>query len=110
MLDSNDALIDEFNKRGKQDKALFYVGFMIMDAYYTLNKKEWVDKTNQQYRDAVEKRFSEYFQKHKAEWDSIGEQDKMIISNGVRTRSVSEGMPMETITIDAWLKHIEAYT
>lgn len=106
MLDSNDALIDEFNKRGKQDKALFYVGFMIMDAYYTLNKKEWVDKTNQQYRDAVEKRFSEYFQKHKAEWDSIGEQDKMIISNGVRTRSVSEGMPMETITIDAWLKHI----
>lgn len=110
MLDSNDALIDEFNKRGKQDKALFYVGFMIMDAYYTLNKKEWVDKTNQQYRDAVEKRFSEYFQKHKAEWNSIGEQDKMIISNGVRTRSVNEGMPMETITIDAWLKHIEAYT
>lgn len=106
MLDSNDALIDEFNKRGKQDKALFYVGFMIMDAYYTLNKKEWVDKTNKAYRDAVEKRFSEYFQKHKAEWDSIGEQDKMIISNGVRTRSVSEGMPMETITIDAWLKHI----
>ena len=29
-----------------------------------------------------------------------------MIFNGVRTRSVNEGMPMETITIDAWLKHI----
>ena len=107
MLDSNDALIDEFNKRGKQDKALFYIGLMIMDAYYTLNKKEWIDKTNKTYRDMVEKRFAKYFQKHKAEWDSIGEQDKMIISNSVRTRSVNEGMPMETITIDAWLKYIK---
>lgn len=106
MLDSNDALIDEFNKRGKKDKATFYVGFMIMDAYYTLNKKEWVDKTNKAYRNDVEKRFAEYFKKHKDEWDSITEQEKMIISNGVRTRSVTEGMPMETITIDAWLKHI----
>lgn len=106
MLDSNDALVGEFNARGKHDRALFYTGFMIMDAYYTLNKKEWIDKTNKAYRDAVEKRFAEYYKKHKAEWDSISEQDKMIISNGVRTRSVNEGMPMETITIDAWLKHI----
>lgn len=30
----------------------------------------------------------------------------MAISNGVRSRSVMEGTPMETITIDAWLDHI----
>ena len=29
-----------------------------------------------------------------------------MISNGVRQRSVMEGMPMESITIDAWLSHI----
>ena len=107
MLDSNDALVDEFIKRAIPDKAKFYTGFMIFDAYYTLNKKEWVDKTNEDYRNAVEKRFAEYYKKHKATWDSLIDQDKMIISNGVRTRSVNEGMLMESITIDDWLKHIE---
>ena len=33
--------------------------------------------------------------------------DRMMISNGVRQRSVMEGMPMESITIDAWLDHIQ---
>lgn len=107
MLDSNDALVDEFARRGHTDKARFYIGFMIFDAYYTMNKKEWIDKTNKDYRDAVERRFSAYYSKHKKDWQSLTEQEKMMISNGVRTRSVNEGMPMETITIDAWLRHIK---
>lgn len=107
MLDSNDALIGQFVKRGHDDKANFYVGFMLFDAYYTMNKKEWIDKTNKHYRDSVEKRFSDYYKKHKSRWNKLTDQEKMAISNGVRTRSVMEGMPMETITIDQWLKHIE---
>ena len=103
MLDSNDALIDEFEKRNMPDKAKFYVCFMIFDAYYTMNKKEWLDKTHANYRAAVEKRFSDYYRKHKHQWQSTSEQDKMMISNGVRQRSVMEGMPMESITIDDWL-------
>lgn len=106
MLDSNDALIDQFIQRGKEDKATFYVGFMVMDAYYTMNKKEWIDKTNKGYRDAVEKRFGEYFAKHRARWEKLSEQEKMILSNGVRTRSVSEGMPMEAVTLGAWIGEI----
>lgn len=107
MLDSNDALVDQFRSRGIDDKAKFYVGFMIFDAYYTLNKKEWIDKTHKDYRDAVEHRFSTYFKKHKYEWEAITEQEKMMLSNGVRSRSVGEGMPMESITLDAWLSYIE---
>ena len=106
MLDSNDALVDQFIARGKEDKAIFYTGFMLFDAYYTMNKKEWTDKTNADYRNAVEIRFADYYKKHRKLWDKLSEQDKMMISNGVRTRSVNEGMPMETITIDDWLKHI----
>ena len=106
MLDSNDALVSEFIRRGHDDKASFYSGLMIFDAYYTMNKKEWIDKTNKEYRNAVEKRFKDYYIKYKDRWDKISEQDKMMISNNVRTRSVMEGMPMETITIDEWLKHV----
>ena len=106
MLDSNDALVDEFARRGHDDKARFYVGFMLLDAYYTMNKKEWIDKTNKHYRDDVERRFADYYSKHKKQWNKLTEQERMMISNGIRTRSVNEGMPMETITMDEWLKHV----
>lgn len=106
MLDSNDALVEQFIERGHEDKACFYIGFMIMDAYYTMNKKEWTDKTNKGYRDAVEKRFSRYYAKYKARFNSLSDQERMIISNGVRSRSVGEGMTMEILTIGEWLEHI----
>lgn len=107
MLDSNDALIDEFLSRGMQDKAAFYSIFMIFDAYYTMNKPEWINQENKQYRNMTEKRFADYFIKHKSLWNMTTENDKMIISNNVRSRSVMEGMRMEAITITDWLSHIE---
>lgn len=106
MLDSNDALVEQFIERGHEDKACFYIGFMVFDAYYTMNKKEWTDKTNKGYRDAVEKRFSRYYAKYKARFNSLSDQERMIISNGVRSRSVGEGMTMEILTIGEWLEHI----
>lgn len=107
MIDSNDALVDQFKNRGVEEKARFYVGFMLFDAYYTMNKKEWIDKTHRKYRQAVEKRFSAYYSKHMKEWNALTEQERMIISNGIRSRSVNEGMPMESVTMDDWLKHVE---
>ena len=107
MLDSNDALIDEFIKRGIDDKASFYTAFMIFDAYYTMNKPEWINQENKEYRDKTELRFADYFKKHEKMWNDIPSQDKMMISNGVRTRSVGEGMLMEAVTIDDWLKKIK---
>lgn len=110
MLDSNDALIDEFLSRGVQDKAMFYTVFMIFDAYYTMNKPEWIDQENQEYRKKTEIRFKEYFLKHEDMWENIPINDKMVISNQVRSRSVMEGMRMEAITIDQWLKHVKELT
>lgn len=106
MIDSNDALIDEFLKRGLMDKAVFYTTFMIFDAYYTMNKPEWIHQENKKFRDDVEKRFSVYYAKRKDLWEATAVQDRMKISNAVRTRTVNEGMMMEAITIDAWLKKI----
>ena len=107
MIDSNDALIGEFMKRGVMDKAAFYVAFMIFDAYYTMNKPEWVNQKNKLYRSETEKRFAKYYKKYKEMWESIPSAEKMQISNGIRQRSVNEGMQMERITIDRWLKKVE---
>jgi glycosyltransferase involved in cell wall biosynthesis len=107
MLDSNDALVDEFLRRGHMDKAMFYCAMMVFDAYYTMNKPDWVNQDNKEYRDSTERRFSDYFIKHEDLWKAVGQPDKMVISNGVRQRSINEGMMMEAVTIDAWLAHIK---
>ena len=107
MLDSNDALIDEFLKRGMMDKAMFYTVFMIFDAYYTMNKPDWIDQENQKYRKKTERRFKEYFIKHEDLWKAMPVPNKMQISNQVRGRSINEGMQMEAVTVDGWLKHIK---
>lgn len=107
MLASNDALVDEFLKRGIQDKAYFYTAFMIFDAYYTMNKPEWVNQENKIYRDMTEHKFASYYIKHESMWKALDAQTKMQISNGVRSRIISEGMMMEAITIDGWLKKMK---
>lgn len=106
MIDSNDALIDEFLKRGMLDKAAFYTAFLVFDAYYLMNKTEWRNQENKQYRDFTERRFSKYFKKRMDLWNSVTATDKMMISNQIRTRSINEGMQMEAVTIDTWLKHV----
>ena len=107
MIDSNDALIEAFIEKGHPDKGIFYVGFMIYDAYYTMNKPEWINQDNKEYRDKTEERFASYFAKYKETWVKIPIQDKMRISMDIRNRHVMEGMQMETQTIEDWLKHIE---
>lgn len=107
MLDSSDALIATLRKKGVKDKAKFYITMMIFDAYYMMNKPEWINQENKEYRDATEKRFAKYYKKHKKTWNGIPTPEKMQISQGIRGRSVMEGMQMERQTIDEWLDHIE---
>ena len=107
MIDSNSALIAEFKRKGRSDLSAFYTVFMIFDAYYTMNKPEWIDMDNQEYRKATELHFAKYYQTHKKTWETFPYQEKMNISQGIRGRSVQEGMRMEAMTVDEWLKHIE---
>ena len=107
MLDSNDALVTEFMRRGMIDKAMFYSVMMIFDAYYAMNKDEWLNQENQEYRVNTELRFAAYYKRYKDYWNSMPIYDKMMISNQIRSRSVMEGMRMEAVTIEAWLRHIE---
>ena len=108
MIDSNNALIDEFIKREMFEIANVYVGVMIFDTYYTFNKVDWVNQDNKEYRDKTERRFSEYYKNRKEMWEKLSIDEKMQLSNSIRQRSVMEGMVMENITLDDWLKKIES--
>ncbi len=106
MIESCDALIDEFVRRMMPDKANAHTASLVWETYYMLNKPEWVEKTHEDYRDITERRFAEFFRKHREKWDALTSQEKVIISNGVRQRKVMEGMLMEAVTVDQWLERV----
>lgn len=107
MIDSNDALVEEFTKRNMLDKAYYFVAFLVFDAYYLMNKPEWIDQENLEYRRTTERYFANYYIKRKDMWNKISPTEKMQISQQIRGRSVMEGMQMESVTIEDWLNNLE---
>lgn len=106
MLDSNTALVRQFQRRRRENEAMFYATMMIYDAYFTMNKAEWMNQENQEYRSATETRFKEYFTEFKPLFDAMPQQEKARIIMGIKNRMFSEGLLMESITFDDWIKHI----
>ena len=108
LIDSNEALVKEFQRRERDHDAEFYVVSMVFTAYYTMNKPEWINQDNIEYRDSTEKRFAEYYKAYRSVWQGATMENKMKVSNHVRYEQVQEGMWMETQTIDQWLSRVEA--
>lgn len=107
MLDSSTALISNLLNRGKYQDAQFYATSMVYDAYFTMNKDEWINQENKEYRDATEKRFAEYYKQFKFMTTSVPKDVKAAILQGLRNRFYQEGMLLETTTFETWIKHIE---
>jgi len=105
LVASSDSLVDYFLRRGMETEAKQHAAALIFEAFYTLNKESWMT-CSKSYRDAVEERVAQYYYKHESMWRSLTEQEKAIISTGVRQRSVMDGMLMEALTCDQWLKRI----
>lgn len=107
MIDGNDYLVMELYDRDKINDAVYFVCHMVYSVYYMLQKPEWLDPENKEYRDALEKRFAEYFAKMHNLWDALVPNEKAEISNKLREKAIAEGMTEETITLYDWLEHIK---
>lgn len=108
MLDSNTALVDEFIRRGKTPEAQTYAVSMIYDAYFTLNKDEWINQENQAYRESVERRFHAYFKRFELLFRGCSKELRAQVVVGIKNRMFGEGLLMETMTFDQWIAHIQA--
>jgi len=106
MLDSNTALVSELLRRNRLQDAQFYCTSMIFDAYFTMNKDEWINQENKEYRDATEKRFKEYYTKFMYLYETIPQEAKTQIIVSIKNRMYTEGLLMESITFEDWIKHI----
>ena len=108
MLDSSDALVSELLTRKLKSDAQFYLTVMIYDAYFTMNKDEWINQENKEYRNATEKRFKKYYLKYKDLYNNIDFDTKAQIIMGIKNRMFQEGLLMESITFEDWIKTVEA--
>lgn len=108
MLDSSTALVNEFLDRQRKEDAEYFATNMIFDAYYTMNKQEWIAQENQEYRDAVEKRFKLYFEEFESLFNDIDDKVKSQIIMGQKNRMFGEGLFLESITFDDWIHSIMA--
>ena len=107
MLDSNDALIEQFLDRKHKEDAMFYATNMIYDAYFTMNKDEWLNQENKEYRYATEMRFKEYWLKYKNLHNDIPKDIKNQIIMDIKNRMYGEGMILESQTFNEWIKRVE---
>lgn len=107
MLNSSTALVHELLTRKKKAIAQKIVGGMIYDAYFTMNKKQWIAQENQEYRDKTEKRFAKYYQEFKEMFLNLSEDMNTMLVYGIKNRMFREGLVLESITFDDWIKHIE---
>lgn len=108
MLNSNDALVTQFVHRERYEDAMYYATGMIYDAYFTMNKDEWLNQENVEYRKATEQRFAAYWHKYKAMHDKIPDMIKNQIIMGIKNRMYMEGMVLETQTFAEWIQKIES--
>ena len=106
MLESSTALIANLLSRGKETDAVFYATSMIYDAYFMMNKKEWLDQENQEYRHATELRFKTFYCDHKSLFDKVDDDVKSQIIMGMKNRFFGEGLLMESVTFGDWIAHI----
>lgn len=108
LIKSTDHLIDWFKEKSKFDDARQSVCTIVYDCYYNVMcHPSWEEIGTKEYREKAEKRFAEFYRKHKQLWLDTPDQVKMGISSGIRQRVVQQGMLQEKITLDDFLNKME---
>ncbi len=107
MIESNERLIQDFLDRGRIEDAKKQAVILTYGTYYMLNKPIWRDPLNVKYRYLTEKRFQEYYHKHRDLIRSVDPRVEQAVIQGTKRRVLGEGVLLESFTFGAWIKHIE---
>lgn len=106
LIDSIDALIDEFEKRDKHAEAVNYAAYIIFYVYYHLNEKKWKEEENAEYRAITERRICEFLKKRYKLWIEASDEEKKNLAKDCRAMALDEGMEQEELTLNQWLAYI----
>lgn len=108
LIKSSAALVRELSSRGRLDAAAEVVVQMTYDSYFTMNKEEWLNQDNQQYRVDTERAFAAYRREFTILYNSVQKETRDRLVMGIKNRMFSEGVVLEKITFDDWIRRVEA--
>lgn len=107
FLDTKNALIEEFLKRGRNLDAEAVLINMIYDAYFTMNMDDWLNQENKEFRIKTELRFKNYWFKYKDLHDKISLETKNKIIIDLKSSKFQQGLVLEKQTFESWINQIE---
>ena len=107
MLDSSSELVKQFINRNREEDSIFYVTHMVYDTYFSMNHDRWWTSDGKTYKDITEERFSKYWTDFKYLFEKCDSEKRNQIIISVKNRFFGEGLMMEKITFDDWIKRIE---
>lgn len=107
MIDQDQALADEFIRRGKMDAAKYYVTCGVYDVFFTLNEPMWVEEKNKPYRDALERRFKTFIRKYGPLWESIDKKTEVQVMKDYRKKMNRAGVWMESTAFSDWIRRMK---
>ena len=67
---------------------------------------KWINQENKEYRNATERRFKEYYLEFKDLIEQVDEKEQAQIIMGIKNRFFGEGLLMEKITFEDWIKEV----
>ncbi len=108
MLDSNSELVRQFLDRNRKNDAIWYATMMIYDTYYALNCDRWFSEEGKEYVAKTEQRFKEYWDEFHTLFEECTQEIRYTIIKGVKSRYMDEGLMLERITFDDWIKKVTA--
>lgn len=107
LLDSSDALVEQFILRKKLENAQYNITHMIYNTYFTMNTDEWLAAENRPYRLKTEKHFKRYYNKYSYLMNGIKPEVKMQIIKTLKTNFFNKGLIIEKFSFEDWIRYIQ---
>lgn len=103
---SNAHVVDYFLEKDDRFIARSFAVSFMFNEYYRLNMPIWRLASSQQTLQKVESDVYHFYQKYETLWNEASDEDKVAISERLRTKNVKEGMLLERMSMPDWLRHI----
>ena len=106
LLDSNEALIENFLSRGMKKQAQMFAFIAIFNLYYNINSPEYMKPEDADRVLEIEKRFKLFYNKFVDLLDDMPADRQQRFIREIRNGACDKGLMLEHISFDDWIKHI----
>ena len=109
LLDSNEALIENFLERGMIDKVEMFSFIVTFNMYYKINQPNFMCPEDKDEIEKIERRFKKFYVKWVDYMEKFPAEKQPRFIAEMRRKSFTEGLLIEHITFEDWIKRILSY-